>query len=85
MVEAIRQIHDGIRACVRIANGVCSEWFEVAQGLRQGCTISPLLFNVFFAAILLVALLLIVERFNEDTDKILQILPISKSGCQRLP
>ena len=32
------------------------EWFEVAQGLRQGCALFPLLLNVFFAAILLVAL-----------------------------
>ena len=36
----------------------------MAQGLRQGYIFSPLLFNVFFAAILLVAL----EGFSEDAD-----------------
>ena len=36
MIEAIRQFHDGMRACVRSDDGRCSEWFEVAQGLRQG-------------------------------------------------
>ena len=62
MIEVIRQFHDGMRACVRSDDGRCSEWFEVAQGLRQGCVLSPLLFNVIFAAILLVVL----ERFSKD-------------------
>ena len=62
MIEVIRQFHDGMRACVRSDNGRCSEWFEVAQGLRQGCVLSPLLFNVFFAAILRIVL----ERFSKD-------------------
>ena len=56
MIEVIRQFHDGMRACVRNDDGRCLEWFEVAQGLRQGCVLSPLLFNVLFAAILPVVL-----------------------------
>ena len=47
---------------MRNEDGRCSECFEVAQGLRQGCLFSLLLFNVFFAAILLVVL----ERFSKD-------------------
>ena len=62
MIEVIRQLHNGMRACVRSDDGRCSEWSEVAQGLRQGCVLSPLLFSVFFAAILFVVL----ETFSKD-------------------
>ena len=41
-----------------------TEEFNVEQGLRQGCVIYPLLFNIFFAAVLLVAL----QRFSEDPE-----------------
>ena len=64
MIEVIHQFHDGMRACVRNDDGRFSEWFEVAQGLHQGCELSPLLLDVFFAAILLVVL----ERFSKDAD-----------------
>ena len=58
----IEQFHDGMRACVRPDYGVCSDWFEVEQGLRQGCLLSPLLIKNFFAAVLTV----VFQRFSED-------------------
>ena len=34
------------RPCVRVGNDE-SEWFPVNVGLRQGCVMSPWLFNVY--------------------------------------
>ena len=67
-------ITDGMRACVRSDDGRCSEWFEMAQGLHQGCLLSLLLFNVFFAAIILVAL----ERFSKDADILVDLIHLQE-------
>ena len=52
MISVIRQFHDGMRACVRLDDRVCSRWFAVEQSLRQGCVLAPFLFNIFFAAVI---------------------------------
>ena len=48
--EAVESLYLQSEACVRV-QGKNSEWFEVAMGVRQGCTMSPWLFNLVMDSI----------------------------------
>ena len=62
MLTIIRNFLQGMRARVGTDDGEHSEWFDVTQGLRQGCVLSPLLSSVFFTA----ALDVVLARFSQD-------------------
>ena len=51
LMRAIRSLYEGSEACV-IVGGMLSGWFPISQGVRQGCVLSPWLFNVFMDRIM---------------------------------
>lgn len=46
MFSAITSLYDNINCCVRL-NSIKTEWFEVTCGLKQGCNLSTILFNLY--------------------------------------
>ena len=46
LLEGVKSFYMNSRACVRVGNSA-SDWFPVNVGLRQGCVMSPWLFNIF--------------------------------------
>ena len=45
-LNALRSLYSKVKSWV-ILNGVNSEWFNVETVLHQGCSLSPILFNLF--------------------------------------
>ena len=47
LLKVVQSSYVDSRMCVRVGNDV-SEWFPINVGLRQGCVMSPWLFNAWF-------------------------------------
>ena len=45
-MTAIKSLYSNVSSCVRI-NNYYTDWFDVSAGLRQGCCLSPILFNLY--------------------------------------
>ena len=45
LLSGIKGMYVGNLACIRVKVGK-SEWFMIDSGMRQGCIMSPWLFNV---------------------------------------
>ena len=46
LLGAIKSLYTSVSCCVRV-NNLTTDWFDVSCGLRQGCNLSPVLFNLF--------------------------------------
>ena len=42
----LRNLYAGQEATVRIEHGI-TDWFRIGKGVRQGCILSPCLFNLY--------------------------------------
>jgi Reverse transcriptase (RNA-dependent DNA polymerase) len=55
LIRLIKGIYDKSAAAVRLDHGL-TEWFKTTIGVRQGCTLSPDLFNLVLEAVMRLAL-----------------------------
>ncbi|CAG2248147.1 unnamed protein product [Mytilus edulis] len=46
MLNALKSLYHKVQSCVKV-NGNLTQWFDVQCGLKQGCVLSPILFNIF--------------------------------------
>ena len=51
LLRGVKSLYVGSKACVRVGNEV-SEWFPVRVRLRQGCVMSPWLFNLYIDGVI---------------------------------
>ena len=63
LLGAVREFYKKSEACVKIGEKM-SRWFQITRGVRQGCVMSPWLFNVFMDKIVREAQ----ERFTEEVQ-----------------
>ena len=85
VLSCVIQHEAGGLSKMRLDGKVCSGWFFVEQGLRQGCVLAPLLFDILFASVMNVAY----THFKADKDimdalvvVVVVVSHIQRIGCQ---
>ncbi|XP_014783912.1 uncharacterized protein LOC106879023 [Octopus bimaculoides] len=66
LLARLRQFHDGMQARVTLG-GDQSDYFNVQVGVKQGCVLAPVLFNVFLVAVRRDGSLFNLRRLNSLT------------------
>lgn len=51
LLNGVKSFYEGSSACVRV-RGSLSEWFGIDSGVRQGCVMSPWLFNIYMDGVM---------------------------------
>ena len=51
LTDLLRNLYAGQEATVRTGHGT-TDWFQIGKGVRQGCILSPCLFNLFVESIM---------------------------------
>ena len=46
MYNALLSLYEDVKCCVKV-KGFYTDWFSVSCGLKQGCCLSPILFNLY--------------------------------------
>jgi hypothetical protein len=52
-IEAIRGMYSNVKISVKLEENRITQEFDSTKGLRQGCAVSPALFNIYIDEILL--------------------------------